>query len=160
MQTPARPTPKANVAALVSEILEEARQNAETPAPKRSWRIPPSVSAIVVVTMCAWVWIAPPEWLVPRPAAPPSLEYRRASARVALALHAKRIDAFRATRGRLPQTAGEAGIRSSYFDYVRVDSSTYELTSRVAGDVIAYRSTQPRDQFLAAAMTALNRARP
>jgi hypothetical protein len=159
MQTPARPTPKANVAAMVNEILDEARQNAAEPAQKPARRIPAWVSLVLLVALCAWVWVAPPEWLVPRPAAPPSVEYRRASARVALALHAQRIDAYRATRGRLPRNATEAGIRTGDFEYTRLDTLTYELSSRVSGEVIAYRSTQPRDQFLAAAMTALGRAR-
>ena len=91
MTTPARPTPKAIVAALVTEIMEEARKNAEQPAPSKSRAVPTYIAAGLVFALCAWAWIAPPAWLVPQPVAAPSRAYREASTRVALALHAQRI---------------------------------------------------------------------
>jgi hypothetical protein len=159
MTTPARPTPKANVAALVTEIMEEARKNAEEPASSRSRLIPSYVAAGIVFALCAWAWIAPPAWLVPRPVAAPSREYREASARVALALHAQRIEAYRASHGRLPRTKQEVGIMSDQIGYDRTDSLTFELTSQVDGQPVTYKSSQPRDRYLAEAMTALSRAR-
>ena len=159
MTMPARPTPKANVAAIVTEIMEEARKNAEEPAPSKSRFIHSYVAAALVFAMCAWVWIAPPAWLIPRPVAAPSREYREASTRVALALHAQRIEAYRASHGRLPRTKQEVGILSDQIDYDRADSLTFELASRVDGQPVTYKSSQPRDRYLAEAMTALSRAR-
>ena len=159
MTTPARPTPKVNVAALVTEIVEEARKNAEQPASPKPRRIPSYVSAGAVFALCAWAWIAPPAWLVPQPIAAPSRQYRDASARVALALHAQRIDAYRASHGRLPRSKQEVGIASDQIIYEPTDSLNFELTSRVDGEAVTYRSTQPRDRYLAEAMMALSRAR-
>ena len=159
MTTPARPTPKVNVAALVTEIVEEAKKNAEDPAPSRSRFLPSYVAAGLVFALCAWAWIAPPAWLVPRPVAAPSREYREASARVALALNAQRIEAFRASHGHLPRTKQEVGIASDQIVYERTDSLTFELASKVDGQPVTYKSTQPRDRYLAEAMTALSRAR-
>ena len=159
MTTPARPTPKANVAAMVSEIMEEARRNAEEAAPRPSRRTSSTVAAVLVCALCAWAWLAPPTWLVPRPPAPPSREYREASTRVALALHAQRIEAYRAAHGRLPRTKQEVGIASDHVSYDRTDSLSYELVSRVDGQPVTYKSSQPRDRYLAEAMTALTRAR-
>jgi hypothetical protein len=158
MQSPARPTPRANVAALVNEIVEEAKKNAEEPAPK-SRRGPSYVAAGLVFLMCGWVWIAPPAWLLPKPVSAPSREYREASTRVALALHAQRIEAYRASHGRLPRTKQEVGISSEMVAYDRTDSLTFELVSSVDGQPVTYKSTQPRDRYLAEAMTALSRAR-
>src|SRR6187402_2086120 len=121
MTTPARPTPRANVAALVTEIMEEARKNAEEPAPSRSRLIPSYLAAGLVFALCAWAWIAPPAWLVPRPVAAPSRDYREASARVALALHAQRIEAYRASYGRLPRTKQDVGIMSDQIASDRTD---------------------------------------
>jgi hypothetical protein len=109
--------------------------------------------------MCAWAWIAPPAWLVPRPVAAPSRDYREASARVALALNAQRIEAYRASHGRLPGTKQEVGIASDQIVYDRTDSLNFELVSQVDGQPVAYKSSQPRDRYLAEAMTALSRAR-
>jgi hypothetical protein len=159
MTTPARPTPKANVAAMVSEIIEEARKNAQEADPAPSRRISSVVAAFIVMALCAWVWIAPPSWLVPPPVAPASREYREASTRVALALHAQRIEAYRSSHGRLPRTKQEVGIVSDQVTYDRADSLSYELTSRVDGQPVSYKSSQPRDRYLAEAMTALTRAR-
>ena len=159
MTTPARPTPKANVAALVTEIMEEARKNAEQPAPSRSRGIFSFVAAGIVFALCAWAWIAPPSWLVPKPVAAPSREYREASTRVALALHAQRIEAYRASHGRLPRTRQEVGIASDQVTYDRTDSLNFELRSTVDGQPVSYKSSQPRDRYLAEAMTALTRAR-
>ena len=158
MTTPARPTSKANVAAIVGEIMEEQRKNAEVPA-SRSRFIPSYVAATLVFALCAWAWVAPPAWLVPRPVAAPSREYREASARVALALHAQRIEAYRASHGRLPRSKNEVGILSDQITYDRADSVNFELGSRVDGQPVTYKSSQPRDRYLAEAMTALSRAR-
>ena len=116
-------------------------------------------TAGLVIGMCAWAWIAPPAWLVPRPVAAPSRDYREASARVALALHAQRIEAYRASHGRLPGTKQEVGIASDQIVYDRTDSLNFELVSRVDGQPVTYKSSQPRDRYLAEAMTALSRAR-
>ena len=159
MGPPARPTPKTNVAALVTEIVEEARKNAEAPAPSTSRIIPSYVAAGIVFALCAWAWLAPPAWLVPRPVAAPSREYREASARVALALHAQRIEAYRASHGRLPQTKQEVGILSDQIAYDVTDSLSFELASRVDGQPVTYKSSQPRDRYLAEAMTELSRSR-
>jgi hypothetical protein len=160
MTTPSRPTPKSNnVAAIVTEIMEEARKNAAEPAPSRSPMVPSYVAAGIVFALCAWAWIAPPAWLVPRPVAAPSREYREASTRVALALHAQRIEAYRASHGRLPRTKHEVGIASDQIGYDRTDSLSFELVSRVDGQPVTYKSSQPRDRYLAEAMTALSRAR-
>jgi hypothetical protein len=43
--------------------------------------------------------------------------------------------------------------------YDRTDSLNFELVSRVDGQPVTYKSSQPRDRYLAEAMTALSRAR-
>ena len=159
MTTPARPTPKVDVAALVTEIVEEARRNAEEPAPSKSRVIPSYVAAGLVFALCAWAWVAPPAWLVPQPVAAPSREYREASTRVALALHAQRVEAFRASHGYLPRSKQEVGIASDQIVYQANDSLTFQLSANVDGETVTYKSTQPRDRYLAEAMTALTRAR-
>ena len=159
MTTPARPTPKVNVAALVTEIVEEARRNAEEPAPSKSRVIPSYVAAGLVFALCAWAWVAPPAWLVPQPVAAPSRDYREASTRVALALHAQRVEAFRASHGYLPRSKQEVGIASDQIVYQANDSLTFQLSAIVDGETVTYKSTQQHDRYLAEAMTALTRAR-
>ena len=101
--------------------------------PSRSGGIVSYVSAGLVFALCAWAWIAPPAWLVPKPVAAPSREYREASTRVALALHAQRIEAYRSSHGRLPRTKQEVGIASDQIIYDRSDSLNFQLTSMVDG---------------------------
>src|SRR4029079_2292651 len=159
MTTPARPTPKVNVAALVTEIVEEARKNAETPAPSTSRVIPSYFAAGLVFALCAWAWVAPPAWLVPRPIASPSRYYREASTRVALALHAQRVEGFRVSHGYLPRTKQEVGIATDQIVYQITASVSFELSGTVEGGRVSYKPPQPRDRSLAEAMPALTRAR-
>src|SRR5688500_18553849 len=126
--------------------MQQARRNAEDAAPRPSRRTSSTVAAVLVCALCAWAWLAPPTWLVPRPPAPPSREYREASTRVALALHAQRVEAYRAAHGRLPRTKQEVGIASDHVTYDRTDSLSYELVSRVDGQPVTYKSSQPRDR--------------
>ena len=79
--------------------------------------------------------------------------------RVALALHAQRIEAYRASHGRLPQGKQEVGIVTDQIVYDRWDSLAFELSAQVDGHRVSYKSSQPRDRYLADAMTALSRAR-
>jgi hypothetical protein len=51
------------------------------------------------------------------------------------------------------------GIASDQVMYDRPDSLSFELVSRVDGQPVSYKSSQPRDRYLAEAMTALTRAR-
>ena len=157
MTPPARPTPKANVAALVTEIMEEARKNAEEPAPSRSRLVPSYVAAGLVIALCAWAG-SRPGMARSRPVAAPSREYREASARVALALHAQRIEAY---RHRTDASRDETGSRHRQRPdrLRRTDSLSFELSSPVDGQPVTYKSSQPRDRYLAEAMTALSRAR-
>ena len=48
---------------------------------------------------------------------------------------------------------------SDQIAYDRPDSLSFELTSPVDGQPVSYKSSQPRDRYLAEAMTALSRAR-
>jgi len=96
---------------------------------------------------------------VPQPVAAPSRDYREASTRVALALHAQRVEAFRASHGYLPRSKQEVGIASDQIVYQANDSLTFQLSAIVDGETVTYKSTQQRDRYLAEAMTALTRAR-
>jgi transcriptional repressor NrdR len=75
-----------------------------------------------------------------------------------LALHAQRVEAYRASHGRLPRTKQEVGIASDEISYDRPDSLSFELTASIDGQPVSYKSSQPRDRYLAEAMTALTRA--
>ena len=48
---------------------------------------------------------------------------------------------------------------SDQISYDRTDSLNFELGSRIDGQPVTYKSSQPRDRYLAEAMTALSRAR-
>ena len=145
MTTPARPTPKAQRRR--ARHGNQWKRRGRTPKNRRlpeSRLIPSYVAAGLVFALCAWAWIAPPG--VARaadPMAAPSREYREASARVALALHAQRIEAYRASHGRLPRTKQEVGIASDQIMYDRTDSLNFELvvaSRRTTRDVTGRRS--------------------
>ena len=160
MTTPARPTPKVNVAALVTEIVEEARKNAEAPAPSKSRVIPSYVAAGLVVRAlrvgvgrAAGVARAPahrcPVARLPR-------RLRRAS-RSPSTPSASRPSAHRTATCRARNR--KSGIATDQIVYQVTDSLSFELSASVDGERVTYKSSQPRDRYLAEAMTALTRAR-
>ena len=158
-QTPAAAARKPDVKAIVEEIMEEVRQNAAEPVPVQRNPYIRYASFTILVALCAWIWIAPPAWLVPPPPAPPSAEMREASMRVVLVLHSQRVEAYRRNHGRLPTSAQEIGLGGGEIAYRRVGADAYELSGRVGAVPITFRSATPREEFLGNSMTVLTRAR-
>lgn len=149
--TTARPTPpQGDASAIVTELMAEIRENRKAPPPPR--RLPPWVratGATVGMAVCAWLWIAPPSWILPPPLPPVTSQQRESSARLAIVLQASRVDAYRTRTGRLPANTVEAGINYPEISYQRLDSATYQLSMDPGSGRITYRSTEPRDRFLA-----------
>jgi hypothetical protein len=156
-----QPAPKkADVNAIVADLMEEVRQSSTGPAPKR--KLSPVLTAAVLMLLlaaCAWIWVAPPTWLVPPPPPAPSLAVREASMRVALVLHAQRVQTFRQQHGRLPLSAREAGLSDEDIAYRKIDDQSFEVSGRVGPTALAYNASIPRDQFLGNATRLLAGAR-
>jgi len=55
---------------------------------------------------------------------------------------------YHATHRRLPPTLSQAGVDTTGIGYVRSSDSAFELSTRVQGSRMVYRSTIPDSVFL------------
>lgn len=156
-----RPTPHGDANAIVSDLMAEIRERKKAPPPPRQLPQWARYSLLMLLwAVCAWFWIAPPAALLPEQSTVITAEQRHAGARLALALHASRVDAFRARTGRLPATAREAGISTPEINYRRLSADVYELAIDSGTNWVLYRSDVPRDEFLGHSVDSVTGAKP
>lgn len=122
---------------------EQKEEAARRVKPKRSPFVVP-----VLVALCLAVWIAPS--LMPPREPPLSVDTLERSARLTLYLASLRIREFHASHKRYPVNLTEAGIDTMGIVYVRNAETAFELSTRVQGSRMVYRSTQPDSLFLGA----------
>jgi len=96
-------------------------------APTRSATRGRVTTAVALTVIASWLWVFPPGFLAPVEAPPPSYERVEAGLRLAVALHADKIERFRVENGRLPDELREIGDAVPGLLYTRVDASTFRL---------------------------------
>lgn len=145
------------------EVLEQQAERAshEPGAPVRShggrWR---GIVLAVLVGVTAWVWIAPPAWLVPPGPGPAPIEEEEAALRFRMYLQAQRIRSFELSRGRLPATLEEAGEAAEGLEYELVAPGIYALTGETERLRITYRSDAPLKEWVGSGGAILDGAVP
>ena len=86
---------------------------------------------------------------------PVTAEKAEAGLRVAMFFEAQKIENFRQTTGRLPDTLAEIGSTASEMTYQRVDARTYQLVGESRGVTLTFNSDQAIQQFVGDAMDRL-----
>lgn len=146
---------------MLAEVMMDtvAKDAARRPTPQRGTTWTRIATAGVLTLLAGWVWMFPPAFLQPPPPPAPSPERIEAGLRLAVALQAERIYAYRAEARRLPDYLREVGDTLPGLTYRRVDGGSFLLRAR-AGDVdVQYRSTEPLEVFLGDAIRTLERER-
>ena len=137
---PAHRAPSANetVGSLVGEFMEEQRreQSAELARKKPGTRSPLVLPLLAI--LCLAVWIAP-SLMLPR-APVPTVEMLDHGARMTLYLTSLQVRQF--------HDSTEAGADTAGIGYTRSTDSVFELSTKVQGTSLTYRSTQPDSVLL------------
>jgi hypothetical protein len=96
--------------------------------------------------LCLAIWIAP-SLMPPRDPvlSPSTLEN---SARLTLYLASIKVRTYHDAHKRLPANLTQAGVDSAGIVYWRSTDSAFELSMRVQGSRLVYKSTQPDSVFL------------
>lgn len=141
-------TPLANdpVGSLVGEFMEEKRREIQE---EKARRVPKKRNPVLVplmIVLCAFVWIAPS--LMPPREPPVPQETLENSAKLTLYLASIRVKAYFNTHKRLPPHLFQAGVDSTGIEYLRSSPSSFELSTRVQGTRVVYRSSVPDSVFL------------
>lgn len=142
-QTPIATDP---VGSLVGEFLEERRkerqeEKARNAPRKRNPLVIPLLVAIVLA-----VWIGPS--FMPRQEPELTPETVEQGARITVYLASLRVRNYLEANRRLPASLSQVGVDTTGLVYMRRPDNVFELSTRVRGTKLTYRSTMPDSVFL------------
>ncbi len=104
----------------------------------------------LMIVLCTFIWIAPS--LVPGRESSVGRETLENSAKMTLYLASIRVKAYVDANRKLPLNLFQAGVDSTAIDYKPGLDLVFELSTRVQGTNIVYRSTVPDTVFLGPAL--------
>ena len=136
------------VGSIVGEFMEEKRKEWQEEKARQAPKKRNPFVLPFLIALCLGVWIAPSLMPPREPGLTP--ETLTQGARVNLYLASLRVREYRATYRRLPANLVQAGVDTTGIIYVRSSDSVFELSTRVHGARMVYRSTLPDSVFLGA----------
>ena len=144
-----------------AEEREAEQQEAEARRRSRN-RVRPTVwaSAVLVLFLCAYLYVERPEWLFPASAPPESVAVKEASLRIGMANVAQHVERYRQRTGKLPLTLLEAGTQAEGITYQPLDSTGWRLIGSHAGVELTLASREPLINFLGNSFEVISRRLP
>ncbi len=146
--SPKNRTPIANdpVGSLVGEFMEEKRKELQEEKARQAPRKRNPFAVPVLLALCLAIWIAPSLMPPREPSLSPATMEQ--GARLTLYLASLKIREYNDVHKRLPPNLAQAGVDSTGIVYWRSTDSAFELSTRVQGTRLVYKSTQPDSAFL------------
>ncbi len=134
------------VGALLGEFVEEKKKEQKEEKARQSARKRSPLVVPFLAVLCLAIWIAPS--LMPAREEPLTQETLEQSARLTLYLASLRVRGYHDTHKALPANLTLAGVDTAGIEYSRMADSVYELSTRIQGTRLVYRSTLPDSVFL------------
>jgi hypothetical protein len=143
----------------VMEHVVETSKTSPRPGRSRTAQAAAIIVCVLLLGASAYSWIARPEAIWGPSGEPISPVIDRASARMAMAIIAQRLNEARRQTGEYPLTLRDIGEAATNIDYSVEGDTVFVLRAQSAADSIVYRSSQPLDEFLGRTPDLLSRAR-
>ncbi|MSR20451.1 MAG: hypothetical protein EXR91_05665 [Gemmatimonadetes bacterium] len=105
--------------------------------PQPIWMLPLGLTLSV---LAGFLIVAPPAWVVVNPIAAQAPEDQMQNVRAAIVLYGTKIENYRSTEGRLPQTLAEAGVTVTGIDYT-LQGGGYVLAATLGDRDVVFNST-------------------
>ena len=134
------------VGALVGEFVQEKKKELQEEKARQSARKRSPLVVPFLTALCLAIWIAPS--LMPPREPPLSQETLEQSARLSLYLASLRVREYVDSHKRLPASLTQVGVDTATISYLRSAGANFELSTRVQGTRLVYKSTLPDSVFL------------
>ena len=143
-----KPTPIATdpVGAIVGEFVLEKKKELQEEKARLAVRKRSPLLVPFLTVVCLAIWIAPS--LMPPREPPLTQETLEQGARLTLYLASLRVREYLDSHKRLPASLTQAGVDTAGMVYRRTTDSAFELSTRVQGTRLVYKSTLPDSVFL------------
>ena len=116
---------------------EVAAKKKAAPKPTPLWMLPLGLTLSVIA---GFLLVAPPSWVVINDIAAQAPEDQLQKVRAAIVYYGQKIEGYRVTNGRLPQTLAEAGVEVEGFDY-SLQGEGYVLIASVGDRDVVFNSS-------------------
>ena len=133
------------VGSLVGEFMQEKKKELQEEKARQAVKKRNPFVVPLLVALCLATWFAPSLMPPREQLAPETLEQ---GARLTLYLASLRVRAYVDSHKRLPPNLEQAGVDTAGITYLRTTESVFELSTRVQGTRLVYRSTLPDSVFL------------
>jgi len=147
---------------VVAEVLMDTEQRAierRTRDPGRTTTRGRIATAVVLSVVAIWMWVLPPSFLSVQEAPPPSYERVEAGLRLAMALHADKVEQFRTENGRLPDELREIGDAYPGLYYRRMNANVFRIHGVEGETRILYEAGDSMSVIVRNALTVLREER-